>query len=89
MKGGIRTPLVDAPVDTLSGESAGGSIVCILFGFTKPLTAEQLARAVPLTRRLPPRSTAPRRSGRSPSGFVLADDRPDLMAMAQPDRIPA
>ena len=43
VKGGIRTPLVDTPVDTLSGESAGGSIVCILFGSTKPLTAEQLA----------------------------------------------
>ena len=43
VKGGIRTPLVDAPVDTLSGESAGGSVVCILFGSTKPLTAEQLA----------------------------------------------
>ncbi len=49
VKGGIRTPLVDVPVDTLSGDSAGGSIACILFGFTKPLTAEQLAAALPLT----------------------------------------
>ena len=65
VKGGIRTPLVDAPVDTLSGESAGGSVVCILFGFTKPLTAEQLSARYRVTRRLPTRSTAPRRSGRS------------------------
>ena len=87
VKGGIRTPLVDAPVDTLSGEAAGGSIVCILFGFTKPLTAEQLGARY--------RSRADyRRQYRAAarraiaSGFVLADDRPDLMAMAQPDRIP-
>ena len=51
-KGGIRTPVVDTPVDTLSGDSAGGPIVCILSGSTRPLTAEQLAAAVPVTRRL-------------------------------------
>jgi hypothetical protein len=88
VRGGIRTPLVDAPVDTLSGESAGGSVVCILFGSTKPLTAEQLQA------RYPSRA-AYRRAYRAAArraiaaGFVLADDRPDLMAMAQPERIPA
>ena len=43
--GGIRTPLVDTPVDTLSGESAGGSIVCILFGFAAAHRRAAPARA--------------------------------------------
>jgi hypothetical protein len=87
VKGGIRTPLVDTPVDTLSGESSGGSVICILFGSTRPLTAEQLSARY--------RSRADyRREYRAAAqraiaaGFVLADDRPDLMTMAQPDRIP-
>jgi hypothetical protein len=88
VKGGIRTPLVDAPVDVLSGESAGGSVVCILFGSTRPLTAEQLQARYPsrAAYRKAYRAAARRAVA---SGFVLADDLPDLMAMAQPDRIPA
>jgi len=43
-KGGIRTPLVDVPVATLSGEPGGASsAICSLFGFTKPFTADRLA----------------------------------------------
>jgi hypothetical protein len=86
VKGGIRTPLVDAPVDTLSGESPGGSIVCILFGSTKPLTAQQLATLYSSRAdyRRKYRAAAARAVA---AGFVLADDRPDLMAMAQPERI--
>jgi len=86
VKGGIRTPLVDAPVDTLSGESPGGSIVCILFGSTTPLTAQQLATLYSSRAdyRRKYRAAAARAVA---SGFVLADDRPDLMAMAQPERI--
>ncbi len=38
-KGGIRTPLVDFPLATLSGEPGGAtSAICSLFGFTKPFT---------------------------------------------------
>ena len=80
--------ILDAPVDTLSGESAGGSVACILFGSTKPLTAEQLSaryRSRDDYRR-EYRAAVQRAIA---SGFVLADDRPDLLAMAQPDRIPA
>jgi hypothetical protein len=87
VKGGIRTPLVDAPVDTLSGESAGGSVVCILFGSTKPLTAEQLSERY----RSRDQYRQQYRAGVQraiAAGFVLADDRPDLLAMAQPDRVP-
>jgi hypothetical protein len=87
VRGGIRTPLVDAPVDVLSGESPGGSVVCILFGSTTPLTAEQLSARYPsrAAYRRAYRAAAARAVA---SGFVLADDLPDLMAMAQPERIP-
>ena len=40
--GGIRTPAIDAPVSTLTGEGNPSSIFCILFGQEVPFTAEQL-----------------------------------------------
>lgn len=88
VKGGIRTPLVDVPVDTLSGEAAGSSIVCILFGFTRPLTAEQLGTRYSSRDAYRRQYRAAARRAIA-AGFVLADDRPDLMTMAQPERIPA
>ena len=42
VRGGIRTPAVDAPVATLSGLGQAGSQFCFLFGTTVPLTADQL-----------------------------------------------
>lgn len=44
--GGIRTPPVDAPIATLSGEG-GGSIFCSLFGRTVPFDAATLAALYP------------------------------------------
>jgi Alpha/beta hydrolase domain len=43
VRGGIRTPAVDAPVATLSGLGQTGSQFCFLFGTTVPFTDEQLA----------------------------------------------
>jgi hypothetical protein len=40
--GGIRTPYVDVPIATLSGEGQGGSVLCILFGTTTLFPAEVL-----------------------------------------------
>jgi len=42
VRGGIRTPAVDAPVATLSGLGQSGVTFCTLFGTTVPLTDEQL-----------------------------------------------
>jgi Alpha/beta hydrolase domain len=42
VRGGIRTPAVDAPVATLSGLGQAGSQFCFLFGTTVPLMADQL-----------------------------------------------
>ena len=45
--GGIRTPEVDVPIATLSGEGQSGSILCLLFGTTKPFDAATLAALYP------------------------------------------
>jgi hypothetical protein len=43
VRGGIRTPAVDAPVATLSGLGQTGTTFCAAFGTTVPLTEEELA----------------------------------------------
>ncbi|MCO8127605.1 alpha/beta hydrolase domain-containing protein [Acidimicrobiia bacterium EGI L10123] len=40
--GGIRLPAVEVPAATLSGDTAGGSVLCQLFGFTDPFPIEVL-----------------------------------------------
>ncbi len=45
--GGIRTPLVDVPIATLTGEENEGSNLCSLFGRTTPFDAATLARLYP------------------------------------------
>jgi Alpha/beta hydrolase domain len=46
--GGIRTPPVDAPVATLTGESApGANVFCSLFGSTTPFSAAALRSLYP------------------------------------------
>jgi hypothetical protein len=47
VKGGIRTPSVDAPVATLSGLGQSGSQFCFLFGTTVPFSAAKLAALYP------------------------------------------
>ena len=85
--GGIRTPLVDVPVDVLSGSpSPDSSVICILFGSTSPLSAEQLAGLYPSADEY---LAAFEESADAAieAGFVLEEDREELLAMAQPDRI--
>ena len=41
--GGIRTPVVDAPLRVLSGEPGPDGGACFLFGQTLPLTGEVVA----------------------------------------------
>ena len=87
VRGGIRTPLVDVPVDVLSGDPApDGPLLCLLFGTTTPLPDERL------TERYEDRAAY--LSGFETSadaaitaGFVLPEDRDSLLAYAQPDRV--
>jgi Alpha/beta hydrolase domain len=47
--GGLRTPAVDAPAETLTGGgNSGSSPVCFLLGTATPLSAMRLATLYPL-----------------------------------------
>lgn len=46
-KGGIRTPVVDVPVATLTGNKNAGGSFCGLFGTTAPLDAATIASLYP------------------------------------------
>ena len=87
VRGGIRTPLVDVPLDTLSGDPApGGPIQCLLFGTTTPLTDARLAELYDgpaAYLRAYERSA----DAAVAAGFVLPEDREALLAAAQPDRV--
>ena len=45
--GGIRTPQLDVPIATLSGEAQSGSFFCFLFGSTEPFDDAKLASLYP------------------------------------------
>lgn len=47
VKGGIRTPSIDAPVATITGEENAGGSFCGLFGTTEPFDAATLAELYP------------------------------------------
>jgi hypothetical protein len=87
VRGGIRTPLVDTPVDVLSGDPApDGPLHCLLFGSTTPLpdgrVAERYAdRAAYLAAYEAAADAA------VSAGFVLPEDREALLAYAQPERV--
>ncbi len=85
--GGIRTPLVDVPVDVLSGVvGPDASTICILSGSTKPLTDAQLAQRYPSRAKyLEMYEAGADRAIKA--GHVAAGDRKALLDDAQPDRI--
>ena len=81
--GGVRTPCVDAPVEVLTGLGApGASHVCLLFGRTLPIPPAELRARYPscaaylaaYERALDAAITR---------GFVLADDRDEVLADAR------
>lgn len=87
-RGGIRTPHVDVPVATLSGEPGpAGSVLCALMGTTVPLPPERLAD------RYPDRDTylaewEAAADAVIEAGFALPEDRDELLADAQPEALP-
>jgi len=80
--GGIRTPWTDAPAATLSGLGQSGAAFAVLFGTTEPLGLDELSRLYPggpadyLAR-----FTAALDAGIA-KGFLLADDRAEILALA-------
>lgn len=79
VRGGVRTPVVDAPADVLSGYAApGASVICALFGRTLPLAeprwesqADYLAAYEAAT------------DAAIAAGFVLPEDRAAVLAEAR------
>jgi hypothetical protein len=85
--GGIRTPPLDVPVDVLSGEPGeGGSITCMLFGSTTPLSDERIAELYDSRADYETKYEASANTTIG-AGFVLETDRSALLDYAQPDRV--
>lgn len=83
--GGIRTPAVDVPVATLSGETAAESVFCSLFGQTVPFPAEMLMQLYP-TRDDYVDAVTESADGAVETGFLLPEDRDAIIeeAAAEP-----
>jgi hypothetical protein len=85
--GGVRTPCVDVPAEVLSGFAApGANRVCLLFGQTRPVAAEELRRRYPdvdayLT------AYAAATDAAIAEGFVLAEDRDEVLTDARRELI--
>lgn len=83
-RGGVRTPVVDAPVEVLLGETeAGAPAICELFGSTLPLAPERIAALyddaaayLVAYERATDAAIA--------DGFVLPEDREAVLAEARP-----
>jgi hypothetical protein len=87
VRGGIRTPQVDVPVDVLSGDPApDGPLHCLLFGSTTPLPQ---ARVADLYADLAAYLSAYESAAEAAveAGFVLPEDLEALLSYAQPDRV--
>lgn len=87
VRGGIRTPLVDVPVDVLSGDPApDGPLHCLLFGSTTPLpdgrVGERYADRAAYVAAFEQAADAA-----VASGFMLPEDREALLDYAQPERV--
>jgi hypothetical protein len=85
--GGIRTPLVDVPVATLSGEpSVGGAPFCRLFGSTTPFDAATLARLYPTHDAYVDTFTASAEAAVD-AGFILRPEADEMIATAEQSAI--
>lgn len=86
-RGGVRTPAVDAAVQVLSGDTEPGApVICELFGSTLPVEPERLAAAYPdVAGYLAAYERAT--DAAVAAGFVLAEDRDEVLAEARPDLV--
>lgn len=84
---GVRTPAVDAPVDVLSGlAQEDASVICVLMGSTSPVPDTDLAGMYDSTEQYEA-AYAEAADEAINLGFILEEDREELIADAQPDRI--
>jgi len=87
--GGVRTPAVDAPTSRLSGIApADESVICILFGSTTPLTADQLHTLYTSKDDYTAKYQAATDAAIA-AGFATSDDREQMLQDADPSAIPS
>lgn len=86
-RGGVRTPVMDAPVEVLSGLGVpGASTICRLFGSSSLLSPDRIAR---LWRGVDHywEAYAVAAEDAIAGGFVLGEDHAELMADARPSAV--
>ena len=81
VKGGVRTPAVDAPVAALSGLGQSGSQFCFLFGTTVPFDSAKLATLYPAHNQFVTKWAAATYAGVA-AGFILPADAAELVTAA-------
>ena len=87
-RGGVRTPVVDAPVEVLRGDTEpDASYLCQLFGSTLPMDPD-LIRARYADRAAYLAAYAVATDAAIAAGFVLPEDREAVLAEARPDLVP-
>jgi hypothetical protein len=89
VKGGVRTPAVDAPTTRLSGIAPSTeSVICILFGSTTPLTTDQLHSLYSSKDDYTAKYTAATDAAIK-AGFALPEDRDQILQDANASAIPS
>lgn len=88
-RGGIRSPDVDVPIATLSGEAAGtgGDLFCFLFGSTTPFTPEKLMSLYPTHEDYVEKVRASAQKARE-GGFLLPPEEQAMVDEADAAAIP-
>ncbi len=86
-RGGIRTPLVDAPVATLRGDGNDAESFCRLFGTTLPFDAATLAARYPDHAAYLARFEASAAAAVA-DGFLLAEEVAHLVRAADRSDVP-
>jgi len=88
-RGGVRTPAVDAPVELLRGDTEeGASYLCQLFGSTLPMDPVTI-RGLYADRAAYVAAYERAADAAIEAGFVLAEDRAELVAEARPELVDA
>ncbi|WP_222929953.1 alpha/beta hydrolase domain-containing protein [Gordonia sp. OPL2] len=88
VRGGVRSPSVEAPTQVLSG-IVGGEVprICVLFGSTTPADPDVLGRRYADAEDYLARYRAAT-TDMIAAGFALDDDRDEILADARPDLVP-
>jgi hypothetical protein len=89
-RGGVRSPDVDVPIATLSGdppEGGTGGGFCFLFGSTTPFTPEKLGALYPTHDAYVTKVEAAAREARR-AGFILEPEAERMIAEAEEAAVP-